>query len=151
MSKKSRVWEIKKTSSLGPSVCTNILFVYFFLDATRPPGSMALKKLTNDAYLFYQQAEAFNRSAATEEEIVLAGKKALLCVCTIANRLLKALRHYDALDFVSKLRQEQALYSPKAFHQRRQLSRITARERTSKYSSRKEYRSSLKTGDRNCN
>jgi len=41
---------------------------------------MALKKLTIDAYLFYQQAEAFNRSAATEEEIVLAGEKALLCV-----------------------------------------------------------------------
>ena len=81
MSKKSGVWDIKKTkSSLGPSVCTNILFVYFFLDVTRPPGSMALKKLTIDAYLFFQQAEAFNRSAATEEEIVLAGEKALLCV-----------------------------------------------------------------------
>ena len=105
MSKKSRVWDIKKTkSSLGPSVCTNILFVYFFLDVTRPPGSMALKKLTIDAYLFFQQAEAFNRSAATEEEIVLAGEKALLCVY-IANRLLKALIHCDALDFVSKLRQ----------------------------------------------
>ena len=30
--------------------------------------------------MFYQHAEAFNGSAATEDEIVLAGEKALLCV-----------------------------------------------------------------------
>ena len=86
MSKKRRFWDIKKTkSSLGLSACTNILFVHAFLgcDTTsRLHGigkGVALKKLATDL-LFYEQAEAFNRPAATKEEIVLAGEKALLCL-----------------------------------------------------------------------
>ena len=39
---------------------------------------VALKKLATDP-LFYEQAEASNRPAATKEELVLAGEKALLC------------------------------------------------------------------------
>ena len=84
MSNKSSVWDIKKTkSSLGPSVCTNILFVHAFLgcDTTsRFHGirfGVALKKRTTDA-LLNQQAEAFICAAATKEETVLAGEKALL-------------------------------------------------------------------------
>ena len=80
MSKKSRVWDIKRPSLRWVRLCVQIFCsCTHVLDVTRPPGSMALKKLTTDA-LFYQQADAFNRSAATEEEVVLAGEKALLCV-----------------------------------------------------------------------
>ena len=86
MSKKRRFWDVKKiTSSLGSSVCTNVLFVHAFIgcDTTsRLHGigkGVALKKLATDP-LFYEKAEAFNRPAATKEEIVLAGEKALLCL-----------------------------------------------------------------------
>jgi len=68
--------------------------------------------------LFYQQADAFNRPAATKEEVVLEGKK-LCSACAITNRLMKALIHSGTLDFVSKLQQEQPLYSPRTFNQRR--------------------------------
>ena len=106
---------------------------------------VALKKRTTDA-VFYQQAEAFNCPADAKEEIVLAGEEALLCLynCKSLDESLNLLRYTR---FCHKLPQEQPLYSPRAFHQRRQLPRITARECTSKYSSGKEYRSSLKTGD----
>jgi len=83
MSKKSRVWVIKTKSLLGQTVCINILFVHAFLgcDTTsRFHGirfGVALKKRTTDA-LLNQQAEAFICAAATKEETVLAGEKALL-------------------------------------------------------------------------
>ena len=38
-----------------------------------------MKKLATDL-LFYEQAKAFNCPAATKEEIILAGEKALLCL-----------------------------------------------------------------------
>ena len=124
-------------------MCTNILFVHAFLgcDTTsRLHGigkGVALKKLATDP-LFYEQAEAFNRPAATKEEIVLAGDEALLCLYNSKSpdENLDSLRYTR---FCQKVAQEQPLCIPRAFHQRQQLLRITAKGYISKYSSGKEY------------
>ena len=83
-----RCWNIKQTKRvLGVRVCENILFGHALLgcDTTsRVFGigkGVALKQLRNSED-FNIQAEVFNRRSATDEEITIAGERALVSLYT---------------------------------------------------------------------
>ena len=98
--KTRRVWDIKKTKTLlGPNVYTNILFVHAVLgcDTTsRLHGigkGVALKKIKSNAN-FLEQAKVFSHQAATKEDVVKAGEKALLCLYNaVSEESLNSLRY----------------------------------------------------------
>ena len=82
----TRCWNINITKQiLGPGICENILFAHALLgcDTTsRVFGigkGVALKHLRSSDYL-NTQAEVFNRTDATKEDIIKAGENALVCM-----------------------------------------------------------------------
>ncbi|KAK3709221.1 hypothetical protein QZH41_004579 [Actinostola sp. cb2023] len=84
--KPRRIWNIKETKlALGPSVCANILFVHAILGCdtiSRVHGlgkGVALKKVADNAE-FRDQALVFIHSAASREDVIKAGEKALVCL-----------------------------------------------------------------------
>ena len=83
-SKNRRVWNIKKTkSALGLGVCTHILFGHALLGSdttSRIHGlgkPVALRKLKTDEH-FRNQASVFDKTAATTDEVMAAGERALV-------------------------------------------------------------------------
>ena len=83
IAQQTKSWHISQTKeSLGPYICDNILFIHAFLgcDVTsRPYGlgkGLAVKGITNAK--FRKQADIFNSTEATKDELVKAGEKAFV-------------------------------------------------------------------------
>ena len=83
---KRRVWNMKVLKEkLGQEVCSNMLFIHAILgcDTTsRLYGigkGVSLKKFFASQH-FRDQAQVFNNTSASKEDVVAAGEKALVCV-----------------------------------------------------------------------
>ena len=81
-----KIWNIRRfTETLGPDVCSHMLFLHALLgcDTTsRIYGigkATALKKAMTKEH-FRKQAQVFESATPTVEELVTAGEQAIVCV-----------------------------------------------------------------------